>query len=130
MKITLSKLFDADTVIKRFLEAKVQGIEDFVTAVSDQSDKLIQVLRNNVSIADNIDCLAKDFVMIHNQTLVIENPERLKQVKHITVTKAMPFANPVTSFAWAYNAKGGIDLKAQFLGAPTASVTVTVIMYF
>lgn len=130
MKITLSNIFDANAVIKKFIDAKLQGFEDFVTAISEMNDKLTLVLRSNISIADNIDCTTKVLNMTHDSTFTIQNPDRIKQVQHITPTRVLTFANPVTSFAWAYNAKGEIEMKAQFLGSPTRPVTVTLIMYY
>lgn len=130
MKITLSNLFDTDQIIKRFIDAKLEGFEDFVKGIAEMNDKLTMVLRSNISISDNIDCVEKTLTLIHDEKITIDNPDRLKQVRHIVTTKAIPFQNPVTSFAWAYNAKGSIDIKAQFLGAPNGAVSVTTIMYF
>lgn len=130
MKINLSKLFDTDVIVKRFNDAKVTGIDDFVSSISSLSDQVITILRNNVSLADNIDCKIKTLDLKHNETFTLENPQRLKTVQHLVATRSIPFANPVSSLAWQYNAKGDLELKAQFVGAPTSPVSVTFVMYF
>jgi len=130
LKMTLSKLFDTDVIVKRFNDAKVTGIDDFVSSISSLSDQVITVLRNNVSLADNIDCRVKTLELKHDTSYTFENPLRLKTVQHIVGTRVIPFANPLTSLAWQYNAKGDIEIKAQFLGAPTAPVSLTFVMYF
>lgn len=130
MKLNLSKIFDPDSIIKIFANAKIEGVNDFVTGISDLSDKVIALLRGNVSIADNIDCQEKDVDLIHNKLLVMQNPSTSKTVRHIAHTRAIPFDNPVTAFAWQYNAKGNIEIKAQFTGAPSSTVQVRIVMYF
>lgn len=130
MKMTLSKLFDTDVIVKRFNDAKVTGIDDFVSSISSLSDQVITLLRNNVSLADNVDCRVKTVDLKHNTLYTFESPHRLKTVLHIVPTRTQPFANPVTSFAWQYNAKGEIEINVQFLGTPTDPVSTTFVMYF
>lgn len=130
MKVTFSNVFDTDDVIRRLQEAKIQGLDDFVRSISDMNAKLTMLLRSNVSLSDNVDCAVKVLTMKHDEELEIENPQPLKQVQHLVSTRSLPYKNPITSLAWQYNAKGNINIKAQFLGSPDTSSQVTIVMYF
>lgn len=130
MKIPLSDTLDSDAIIKSFHDAKVLGIENFVTTVSDIENRFVSLAKKNVSVADNIDCEVKLYTLNHNQLTTVDNPRDRGQVQHMIVTRSSSFANPCTAFAWQYDSQGKIQLLAQLLGSPTDAVKLTVIAYF
>ena len=135
MKLTISELFDATSVIEAFNNAKITGLEQFVQHLSDLSSQTVRIFRSRVSLADNVDCVIKDVILTHNVSLLMQNPSENRNVSHIIATRSMSFANPVTALAWRYTAQGQIELKAQFLNPtspplnPTSS-KVSLLMYY
>lgn len=130
MKISTSRLFDTQKIIDAFKAAKVEGIDDFVTNLSDLSDQIVRILRNRVSLQDNVDCVVKEIELQHNVSLALGNPSEKRTIQHIVPSRSSSFDNPVSAIAWEYSGDGSIKLKAQLLGAPTGKVKVTLIMYY
>lgn len=135
MKLTISELFDANSVIEAFNNAKITGMEQFVQHLSDLSSQTVRIFRSRVSLADNVDCVTKDLLLAHDTALVIQNPITNRNVSHIVATRSMSFDNPVTALAWRYTAQGTLEIKAQLLNPTTppakpASSMVTLLMYY
>lgn len=129
MKITASKLFDTDLVVKALEAAKVTGLQDFISNLSEISDQVIRALKNKISLQDNIDCSEKEIALFGDIPLNIANPIDGRRVRHILVSRTRDVANPVTTFAWQYTAKGEIELNVAFKTFKSKN-TVTLLMFY
>lgn len=123
MKINVSKLFDANKVIEAFIAAKIEGIEDFVTNLSDLSDQVLRALRQRLTLADNIDCETKVLAMTSGVSVKYLPPEPTRRVKHIVPSRSSNFANPVLSTSWRYTTGGEIEILCTFPFSPATDVT-------
>lgn len=129
MKISVSKLFDANTVIEAFVAAKVEGIEDFVSNLADLSDQMIRALRQRISLADNIDCLEKNFRMTSGTSIKFLPPDQTKRVRHIIPTRVSDFENPILSVAWKYVSGGEIEIRTT-MTKPLLANDVSFLMFY
>ena len=132
MRLSISKLFDTAKVLDIFRGQNMEGLDEFVTSITELSEKIITALRNNISLADNIDCEVREIFLTHNVTAAASpSPSnRRKTVRAIIPCYSSSFDNPITSFAWQYDSAGSIRIRAKFDGDPTAAQTVRVIMFF
>lgn len=129
MKISFTRGFDTEDVLKGFQDAKVQGAEEFVNNVAETIDKLSQFVQKNITLADNVDQATKSYLMYHGRSLLVDSPHERKKVKAIIPISTSGWANPITSFNWRYNDKGKIEMIAWFRGDPTDVNQVTVSIF-
>lgn len=130
MKSSFTRGFDTDEIIKRFKDAKVEGVGDFVNSLADVTDKLSQFFQKNISLSDNIDQSTASYVMFHNKILEVDIPNPKKKVKGVVPFQSSDFDAPVTSFSWRINLRGKLELKAWFLGAPAKGQTVSMSIFY
>lgn len=129
MKVSFTRGFDTDEVLKTLKDAKVEGLDEFVTNVAESIDKLSQFVQKNITLSDNVDQVTKSYLFYHNRPTVIDPPSDRKKVKVIIPIQSSNWDAPITSFNWRYNLAGKIEIKAWFLGAPLTASTVTMVLF-
>lgn len=129
MKISFTRGFDTEDVIKRLKEGEVEGLDEFVTNVAETLDKLSLFVQKNISLLDNVDQVTKDLALSHGRSITFDAPIERKRVKAILPTQCSGWENPITSFNWRINAAGKVEVIAWFQGNPQTPQTVTMSIY-
>jgi len=130
MKWTITRLFDS-------AKAKVtdagKELSDMVVYLAEFCELVGRTLRNGLTFSDNFDCEVKDLVVRHDTETTIMLPDR-KTASGIMVLRAIQSNSTsnliITGFGWYVNQQGQTALKAQFSGAPTTDIKLTVVIYF
>lgn len=129
MKLTVSRLFDSELIIKSLVAAKVEGAEPFIKNMAELADQLIRALGRRLSLADNIDCIEKSFLVKSGVPIVVQDPDEKRRVRHMIPTRSSVFTNPVTSLAWQYLSSGELQIMAT-LPSVSTETQITVVMFY
>lgn len=128
MKISFTRGFDTEAIVKSLKDAKVQGLDEFVSNVAESIDKLSIFVQKNISLFDNVDQQTKSYLMFHGKSILVDPPERRK-VKTVMPLQTQGFDNPITSFSWRMTQNGKLELRAFFVGSPSIAQSVTVAIF-
>lgn len=130
MKMTVSRLFEAGAVLDAFQKAKVEGIEGFVTFLSDFSENVIRGMRGQLTFLDNFfyEERTVDLLPGISQALRLS---KARQARLVLVGKSTPFANPITSWNWQMRLDGQLEVAANFMPpADTGKISVTFCIFY
>lgn len=130
MKLTIPRIFDSGTITKAFKKAGIDGAEGFVSYLADATEELIKSVKSGLSIEDNFNGSVKTLILKHNVATAVGVPQPNKRVVHMFPTYVSAFENPIQTFAWTYDDKGSLRVRATFLGSPTAAIDVRVVMLY
>lgn len=132
MKMTVSRLFEAGAVLQAFSRAKVEGMESFVTFVSDFSENVIRGLRGQLTFRDNHLYQEKTLTLESgvSQLIGLQQQSGL-QPRMVWIAKATPFTAYITGFQWQMNLTGELEVKATFSPAPASGrIEVMLAIFF
>ena len=132
MKMTVSRLFEAGAVLQALSRAKVEGMEAFVTFVSDFSENVIRGLRGQLTFKDNHLYQEKILTLESgvSQTFALSNPQNLP-ARMIWIAKTTPFTAFITGFQWQMTLSGECEVVANFSPAPASGkVEVMLAIFF
>lgn len=132
MKLTISRLFEAGAVLEAFSRAKVEGIEPFITYLSDFSENVIRGLRGQLTFDDNL-LFQEKVIQLESgvsQRLALNQKNGLP-ARRVWLSKVTPFASFVTGFQWQMTLDGELEVIATFSPAPASGkVEVTLAIFF
>lgn len=115
--------------MKVFEKAEISGLNEFVTAVAETSDKLSQLVQKNISLSDNIDQSSASYLMPHGKSIFIDAPQQRKKVRAI-IPYQTDFDRPITSFSWRYTQSGKLELRAWFMSNPQLPQNVSMSIFY
>lgn len=132
MKMTVSRLFEAGAVLEAFQKAKIEGIEGFVTFLSDFSENVIRGMRGQLTFRDNM-LYAEKSVSLRSgvsQRIQLEQAKGLPP-RLVWIGKATPFSAILTGFQWTISLDGSLEVYCTFSPAPSSgAVDVTLCIFF
>jgi hypothetical protein len=134
MKLTVSRLFEAGAVLEAFQKAKIEGIEGFVTFLSDFSENVIRGLRGQLTFRDNM-LYAEKVISLKTgvaQRLAVPQSSNLPP-RLVFLGKVTPYSAVVTGFQWTNTLDGQLEVVCTFSPVPTANsgqVEVTLCIFF
>jgi hypothetical protein len=132
MKMTVSRLFEAGAVLEAFQKAKIEGIEGFVTFLSDFSENVIRGMRGQLTFRDNM-LYAERSVSLQSgvsQRIQLDQSKGLPP-RLVWIGKLTPFSAILTGFQWTVNLDGTLEVVCTFSPAPASGrVDVTLCIFF
>lgn len=130
-KISISRLFEAGPVIAAFQKAKIDGLEAFITFLSDFSEQTIRALRAKLTIEDNLASQVNDVELQSGISQEVFVKVKSAVPRHVIVTKSDPFSTQITAFNWQVRLDGNIDVVATFTPAPASGkITARVVILY
>jgi len=125
-KLAISRFLE----VSKFLATKSGAeLQDFITYVSDFADQSLRALRNGVGLRDNMDASVKTVSVKHNTDAVI-NTDSKTPLAIMCTNKVNSNVNMITAFGWSTNQSGQTVVRVKFDSAPTASIDITLVIYF
>lgn len=130
-KISISRLFEAAPVIQAFQKAKIEGLESFITFLSDFSEQVIRALRARLTIEENMSSQVNDVALQSGVAQEVYLVNKTIQPRHVFATKCDPFSTQITAFNWQIRMDGNIDVVATFTPAPTSGkITARIVILY
>lgn len=132
MKMTVSRLFEAGAVLEAFQKAKIEGIEGFVTFLSDFSENVIRGMRGQLTFRDNMLYVEKSVSLRSgvSQRIQLDQAKGLPP-RLVWIGKATPFSAILTGFQWTVTLDGSLEVIATFSPAPSSgAIDVTLCIFF
>jgi hypothetical protein len=87
-------------------------------------------VKGRLTVEDNLDSEIRTLDLKNGITQKIQLTDPKKTPKHVWITKIIPLANAPLSFGWQMAQDGKLEVQATFTAAPTAAVSVTLMILF
>jgi len=124
MKLSSSKSFDVNEVLQALRKAKLEALEPFIDTLASHISEVTSALRNKLTVSENLAAFEREYELKHDRDTIIDVSALNATVNAIVPLKVMPYANPITSFAWEYTITGELRCRAKFEGAPDTACKV------
>jgi hypothetical protein len=124
-KLSVARVFDTSVVAntKAFTE-----LSKFFEYMAQFTDNMSRIVRNGISVSDNLDARVITQDLRHNQESVVSINRRPVLV---LLGRQSPVSSPITSFTWTLNDAGNLVLKITLANpADTQPITVTLLAIF
>ena len=118
-KLSVSRLFEAAPVLESFAKAKIEGMEGFVSYLSDFSENTIRALRGRLTMPDNF-LYEEKIVSVKSGIAESIMLRETIPARVVLIGKSTPFTSPVQSFQWQMNIEGGLDIVVTFTNPPAS----------
>lgn len=113
MKMTVSRMFEAGRVLEAFKQAKIEGIEGFVTFLSDFSENVIRGMRGQLTFKDNHSYEERTVELESGVPLSIRL-NKTQQAALVFIGKTVPYGFFPTSWGWSMNLDGTLSVTVNF----------------
>lgn len=131
MKMTVSRLFEAGAVLEAFQKAKIEGIEGFITFLSDFSENVIRGMRGQLTFRDNMLYAERSVSLKSGVSQKIALDQSKLPPRLVWIGKATPFSAILTGFQWTVTLDGSLEVVATFSPAPASgSIDATLCIFF
>ena len=125
MKLNIPRIFEKS----KLLTTEVgQQISEFVDFMTDFSEQVTRALRNQITIADNMDAIVSEVSVPHETESIVYTGG--KNPMGITVLKVSDKTYAVDKFRWHIDDSGNTKIWVSFSPLATANVTVKLAIYF
>jgi hypothetical protein len=124
MKLSNPKSFDTNEVLTILRKAKLGELESFINTLASFISEVTSAMRNKLTVVENMSAIEVEYTLKHDTDTIIGVNGLDGKVISIIPLKVMPYANPITSFAWEYTITGELRCRAKFEGAPSTACTV------
>ena len=124
MKLTLTRLLDLS---KALSTNAGNELKDTMTYLAEFVDQCVRSLRNGLTFTDNFDCAISTVGLKHNTATIISST---KPVNGIVPLRVFSSVNALDSFTWYFDDGGRLTVKAGFVGSPTATINVTLLLLY
>ena len=125
-KITISRIFETARALST--DAGTQ-LQDFIQFQASFAEITIRALRNGLTDEDNTDCQVRTVDLSDNVplTLAVEK----KRAREVRVRRVVSSTTALSApLAWGFANNGAVTMTAKFSPAPTAPVTVEIIILY
>lgn len=129
-KFNLTRVFDSGLAIQIFTRLGAGDLADFVNYLADFTNQIVAGVKGRLTVEDNLDSEIRTLDLKNGITQKIQLTDPKKTPKHVWVTKIIPLANAPLSFGWQMAQDGKLEVQATFTAAPTAAVSVTLMILF
>lgn len=124
-KLSISRIFE---VSKLLATKSGKELQELVTYTSELAEQVLRILRNGVTLSDNIDCKVVTYSLLHNTPQEINTdgrtPVGLQVIRTISPTYGWSSVN------WYLNDKGAVILTVGFTNSPASAVQTTLVIYY
>lgn len=125
-QIKVSKILE----LAKFTQTEAgKQLQDFLQYVSELADQVIRILRNGITIQDNVDAKWLDVTLVTGVATVVNVGSR--RAKMITVAQVVSVLYGLDAFSWYVDTDGSTKVKATLTGSPgTAQVPVVLLVCY
>lgn len=102
-------------------------LKDLVGYTAEMAENVARLLRNGLTFNDNFSCDVREVSAKHNEETVISGS---KPVVGVIPVRVLSTSIGLDSFAWWYDERGRLTIKAGFTSAPTAAQKMTIVLLF
>lgn len=124
MKITITRLLETSKALST--EAG-QQLKETLVYLAELAEQTVRALRNGLTFADNFDCTVSKVSLKHNTATVVS---ATKAVAGMVPMRVYSSTYALDSFTWYYDDGNRLNVKAGFVGSPSASVDVTLLILY
>lgn len=124
-KLNVARVFDTSVIAnsKAFSE-----LSKFFEYMAQFTDNMARIVRNGISVSDNLDARVIVQALRHNQDSVVAINRRPLLV---FLGRQAPVSPPIASFTWTLNDQGNLVLRANFADPTYAQpIDVTLLAIF
>lgn len=118
-KVTVSRIFE----VGQIASTKAYGeLQSFIEYTNLFTDNVIRILRNGISVTDNLDAT------VFSVPLNSANSQKISVKQEpiaVLVIRQSPITNPLTKFVWDMTSDKSLSLTATFTTTPTPTNPVT-----
>lgn len=125
-KLSVSRLLDSSKLLQT---AAGQQLQELITFINDISDQVIRALRQGLTFQDNIKCITPTVSLKHDTEQRV-NYDDSRQIFGLLPVRCISTTTGIDGFLWYINASNQLIVKAEFIGAPTDPVDVTIIILY
>ena len=123
-KYNISRLLETTQLLAT--EAGGQ-LKSLISYTSEMAENIARLLRNGLTFRDNFACEIREVSAKHAVDTVIG---AAKPVVGVLPVRVLSTSTGLDSFAWYYDEKGRLTVKAGFTGSPTAAQKMTLVLLF
>lgn len=125
-KLTVPRLFDTSVVANT---KAFQELSKFFEYMAQFTDNISRVVRNGVSVGDNLDATVRVQALRHNQDSVVSIGTRRPIL--VLVGRQAPVTPAIATFTWTFDNDGNLVLRATFTDPNfTGSIDTTILAIF
>lgn len=125
MKLNIPRIFEKSRVLSS--EAGKQ-ITEFVDFMSDFVEQTTRALRNQLTIADNMDAIVSEVTVSHQTETVIYTNNKVPMGIHVIKVSHKDYA--VDAFRWYVDENNQTKIWVRYTSLPSVSVNVKLVIYF
>lgn len=125
MKLNIPRIFEKSKLLTTEVGQQISEFLDFMT---DFSEQVTRALRNQITIADNMDAIVSEVSVSHETESIVYTGG--KTPMGITVLKVSDKTYAVDQFRWYIDDSGNTKIWVSFSPLTTANVTVKLAIYF
>jgi hypothetical protein len=125
MKLNIPRIFEKSKLLTTEVGQQISEFLDFMT---DFSEQVTRALRNQITIADNMDAIVSEVSVSHETESIVYTGG--KTPMGITVLKVSDKTYAVDQFRWYIDDSGNAKIWVSFSPLTTANVTVKLAIYF
>lgn len=125
MKLNIPRIFEKSKLLTTEVGQQISEFLDFMT---DFSEQVTRALRNQITIADNMDAIVSEVSVPHETESIVYTGG--KTPMGITVLKVSDKTYAVDQFRWYIDDSGNTKIWVSFSPLATANVTVKLAIYF
>lgn len=124
-KLSISRIFETS---KLLATKSGKELSELITYTSELAEQVLRILRNGVTLSDNIDCKVVTYSLSNGTPQEINTDGRTPIGIHIIRTISSSYG--WTSTNWYLNDRGAVILTVGFTNSPTAAVETTLVIYY
>lgn len=123
-KYNISRLLETTQLLAT--EAGGQ-LKELVSYTAEMAENVARLLRNGLTFNDNFSCEIREVTAKHDTDTVVGAS---KPVVGILPIRVLSTSTGLDSFAWYYDERGRLTVKAGFTGSPAAAQKLTLVLLF
>lgn len=124
-KLTTPRVFDTSVIAN---SKAFQELGKFFEYMSQFTDNISRIVRNGISVSNNLDAQVLTQALRHNQDSVVAISKR---PLFVLLGRQAPVSPAIATFTWTLNDSGALVLRASFTDpARTDPIDVTLLAIF
>lgn len=119
MKITTQKGIDTS---KALATESGQELREAIEFLADLGQQVVSILRNNVSVEDNLNSLVQEVTVKPDTFQEINTNGKIP--RHAWITRSFNSSYPEAGLYWEMNSQNRMQIKVKFHGSPPATLSI------
>ena len=125
MKLNIPRIFEKSQALSS--DAGKQ-LTDFINFMADFVEQTTRALRNQVTIADNMDTIVSEVTVADSTETVVYTNGKIPSGIH--VIKVSDKNHAVSAFRWYINDQNQTIVWCKYYSVPTSQVNLKLVIYF